>query len=244
MQGFKDLFENPFVGFNNTQAGVSGAVGNGKINAMRALGHEASAIARMMDFLGTIRDPDMDTPSTLLVSPGTGPGATTPGQSLLNILASQVAIPLIRGGYPVGFTEATTGTNCLLVTGTTQACSQGINPLSGAPKAAQNQLSCTPGNWVKSTAIAAHANPLNATIINPSAHLQKVTSAGNSGLTTPAWNDSGGTTIDPTGTPTWPPATTWTDQSLAVPPCNGALGRVDIHFQQSSEAEGVYDARL
>jgi hypothetical protein len=60
----------------------------------------------------------------------------------------------------------------------------------------------SPGAWQDD-----HVYALNATILDPAGHTQKVTTAGTSGFALPTFNDSASTTIDGT--------VTWTDQGLS-----------------------------
>lgn len=49
-----------------------------------------------------------------------------------------------------------------------------------------------------------HGYALNATLLDPAGHIQKVTTSGTSGISMPVWNDTGGTTTDG--------SVVWTDQ--------------------------------
>ena len=233
LQGFKDRYENPFVGFNNTQANAGGnnAPGHGHVNETRAVGHHLSGMMREVDFLRTIGDPDADNSTTVLTSPGTGPGATTVLQSAEQILASQVAIPLISGGYPKGFAE-TSVANCQINGTPTNLCSQGISPIRGYPRAGGGGESCTIAAWKKN---AAHS--VGDLIDDPHGMVQLVTTAGTSGAAMPSWNDTtGSTTSDGT--------VVWTSQGPGVAPCNGNFYRAADTFQTGTEANGLYDTWL
>jgi hypothetical protein len=230
LQGFKDRYENPFVAFNNTQANAGGnnAPGHGHVNETRAVGHHLSGMMREVDFLRTIGDPDADNSSTVLTSPGTAPGATTVLQSAEQILASQVAIPLISGGYPKGFAE-TTVANCEVNGTPTNLCSQGISPIRGYPRAGGGGESCTIAAWKKNG-----AHSVGDLIDDPHGTVQLVTTAGTSGASMPSWNDTtGSTTTDGT--------VVWTSQGPGVAPCNGNFYRAADTFQTGTEAEGLYD---
>ena len=107
LQGFKDRYQNPFVAYNNLQANAGGnsSPGHGHINAVRATGHWFSGAARMMEFLRSIGDPDADTPSTVLTSPGSSPSNATVLQGIEQDIAAQIALPYISSGYPKGWSE-------------------------------------------------------------------------------------------------------------------------------------------
>ncbi len=132
LQGFKDRYQNPFVSYNNLQAnaGLNSAPGHGHINAIRATGHWFSGAARLMEFLRSVRDPDADTPATVLTSPGLSPANATVLQGIEQNIAAQIAMPYIASGYPKGWSE-TTAANCSFVGTPTQLCSQGVSPVRG-----------------------------------------------------------------------------------------------------------------
>ncbi|MGB8543554.1 MAG: choice-of-anchor D domain-containing protein [Candidatus Acidiferrales bacterium] len=239
LQGFKDRYENPWVQYNNSQANVAGgnsAAGHGHINAIRAIGHHLSGMAREADFLCSIGDPDCDTKANLTSGspsiPGSAVGTTTPLESALNILSTAVVIPFISGGYPQGFVEASGGSlNCRQNAGTgVQNCSQGISPIRGFPRAGGSGEDCTIP-WNNS-----NAESLGQTIVDTNGNLEEVTTAGTTGSGShPAWNTAtGGTTSDGT--------VVWTNQGPATPPCNANNFRAADSFQQGIEAEGIYDA--
>ena len=132
LQGFKDRYQNPFVSYNNLQAnaGLNSAPGHGHINAIRATGHWFSGAARLMQFLRSVGDPDADTTTTVLTSPGLSPANATVLQGVEQNIAAQIALPYISSGYPKGWSE-TTESNCAFVGTPTQICSQGVSPVRG-----------------------------------------------------------------------------------------------------------------
>jgi hypothetical protein len=238
LQGFKDRYENPWVQFNNPQANVTGgnnAAGHGHINAIRAIGHHISGMAREADFLCSISDLDCDTKANLTSGspsiPGAAVGSTTPLERALNILSTAVVIPFISGGYPQGFAEASAGSlNCRQNAGTgVQNCSQGISPTRGFPRAGGSGENCTiPWN---------NSNPesVGQTIVDTNGNLEQVTTGGTTGSGShPVWDTAtGGTTSDGT--------VVWTNQGPATPPCNANNFRAADSFQEGIEAEGIYD---
>ena len=143
LQGFKDRYQNPFVAYNNLQGNPGGnsSPGHGHINAIRATGHWLSGGARLMEFLRSIGDPDADTSTTVLTSPGTSPSTATVLQGLEQIIAAQIAVPYIASGYPKGWSE-TTAANCHVVGAPTQSCSQGVSPVRGFVRSGGGGESC------------------------------------------------------------------------------------------------------
>jgi len=140
LQGFKDRYQNPFAAFNNLSV-VGAAPGHGHIPAVRATGHWLSGAARMMEFLRSIGDPDADTPTTVLTSPGTSPGSATVLQGIKQNLAAQITLPYVASGYPKGWLEASS-VNCQMVSAPSQLCSQGVNPVRGFMRPAGGGLIC------------------------------------------------------------------------------------------------------
>ena len=98
----------------------------------------------MMEFLRSIGDPDADTPTTVLTSPGTSPSNATVLQGIEQNIAAQVALPYISSGYPKGWSE-TTVANCQTVGSPTQLCSQGVSPVRGFVRSGGGGESC--GNF-------------------------------------------------------------------------------------------------
>ena len=143
LQGFKDRYQNPFVAYNNlhAKAAGNGAPGHGHINAIRATGHWFSGAARMVEFLRSIGDPDADTATTVLTSPGVAPGSATVLQGIEQNIAAQVAVPYISSGYPKGWSE-TTASDCKTVGSPTQLCSQGVSPVRGFVRSGGGGESC------------------------------------------------------------------------------------------------------
>jgi hypothetical protein len=143
LQGFKDRYQNPFVAYNNlyAKAAGNGAPGHAHINAIRATGHWFSGAARMVEFLRSIGDPDADTETTVLTSPGVSPGRATVLQGIEQNIASQVALPYISSGYPKGWSETTTS-DCKTVGSPTQLCSQGVSPVRGFVRSGGGGESC------------------------------------------------------------------------------------------------------
>ena len=143
LQGFKDRYQNPFVANNNLQANAGGnsSPGHGHINAVRATGHWFSGAARMMEFLRSIGDPDADTPSTVLTSPGSSPSNATVLQGIEQDIASQISVPYISSGYPKGWSE-TALSDCKDVGTPTQLCSQGVSPVRGFVRSGAGGESC------------------------------------------------------------------------------------------------------
>jgi hypothetical protein len=72
---------------------------------------------------------------------------------------------------------------------------------------------------------AAHAYALNAEILDPAGHIQKVTTAGTSGTTAPTWNDAGSTTPDGIGT------LVWTDQGYYAGPAAPVTAQFHFYFR-------------
>jgi hypothetical protein len=140
LQGLKDRYQNSFTAFNNLSV-VGAAPGHGHIPAVRATGHWLSGAARMMEFLRSIGDPDADTLTTVLTSPGTSPGTTTVLQGIEQNLAAQIALPYIASGYPKGWSEPSS-VNCQMVSAPSQLCSQGVNPVRGFMRPAVGGLIC------------------------------------------------------------------------------------------------------
>ena len=78
--------------------------------------------------------------------------------------------------------------------------------------------------WASPAAWAAgHAYALNAVIMDPAGHLQKVTTAGTSGATIPTFNDAGGTTNDNT--------VIWTDQGYNPGPAGPITAQFNFYFR-------------
>ena len=155
LQGFKDRFENPFVGFNNISACPSCLAPNrGHLGVIRVMGHWFAGAARLMDFLCSINDPDCDKSVAL---GGSGPPATSPASSVATgtvmagieqNLAGEIALPFISAGYPLGYTEISGGsTHCELGTGIPALCSQGSSPVRGSLEAPTGGGgACTPSS--------------------------------------------------------------------------------------------------
>lgn len=74
------------------------------------------------------------------------------------------------------------------------------------------------GAWAASTSYA-----LNAEILDPNGHIQKVTTAGTSGASIPTFNDSGSTTTDNT--------VTWTDQGYNPSPATPITAQAQFYFR-------------
>ena len=146
LQGFQRPLPESFVAYNNLQADMEEIMlpGHGHINAIRATGHWFSGAARMIEFLRSIGDPDADTPTTVLTSPGTSPSNATVLQGIEQNIAAQIALPYISSGYPKGWSE-TTVANCQTVGSPTQLCSQGVSPVRGFVRSGGGGESC-PGN--------------------------------------------------------------------------------------------------
>ena len=70
---------------------------------------------------------------------------------------------------------------------------------------------------------ASHAYALNATILDPAGHVQKVTTAGTSDSSAPTWNDAGSTTTDNT--------VTWTDQGYNPGPAAPITASFNFYFR-------------
>lgn len=82
----------------------------------------------------------------------------------------------------------------------------------------------TNGTWQ-----ASHAYLLNQTILDPAGHIQKITTAGTSGTSQPAWNDSGSTTTDNTAT--------WTDQGYNPGPALPVTATFNFYFRVRFETD-------
>jgi hypothetical protein len=76
-----------------------------------------------------------------------------------------------------------------------------------------------------------HAYLLNNTILDPAGHIQKVTTAGTSGASQPAWNDTGGTTPDGTG------SLVWTDQGYNPGPAGPITASFSFYFRVRFETD-------
>jgi hypothetical protein len=155
LQGFKDRHENPYIPFNNLAGGAGSGFndspGHGHINDPRAVGHWAAAVANFADFLRAISDPDADTTSTALTSPGAcipngGSCTTNPTalQAVEQTIATEIALPFIRGAYPAGWADKDTG--CLTVTSPFNRCSMGVDPLGGFVRAGEGAEICGTGS--------------------------------------------------------------------------------------------------
>lgn len=84
--------------------------------------------------------------------------------------------------------------------------------------------------WVNPPAWqASHAYALNATILDPAGHIQKVTTTGTSGATQPTFNDAGGTTTDGT--------VTWTDQGYNPGPATPVTAQFNFYFRVHFEMD-------
>ncbi len=86
---------------------------------------------------------------------------------------------------------------------------------------------------------AATAYILGNTVLDPANHVQLVTTAGTSGSSAPAWNDSGGTTADGAG------ALVWTDQGLSqdcIAQCTGGPGQWSPSTAYGLNFRAVLDA--
>lgn len=144
LQGFKDRYQNPFVAFNNLYANAAGnrAPGHEHIPAERAMGHWFSGAARLVQFLRSIGDPDADTPTTVLTSPGTSPSTATALQGIEQNIAAVIGVPYISSGYPAGWVEPSSSANCLTYTGLTSLCSTGQNPTRGWVRTATGGGNC------------------------------------------------------------------------------------------------------
>jgi hypothetical protein len=145
LQGFKDRYQNPFVAFNNLQAGgLNGAPGHGHVGALRAMGHWYSGAARLVQFLRSIGDPDADTTETVQTSPGLSSSTSTVLQGLEQSIAADIALPYIASGYPVGWNDTTGAESCHDLDTVTymDKCSQGVNPVRGFPKASNGGQNC------------------------------------------------------------------------------------------------------
>ena len=70
-----------------------------------------------------------------------------------------------------------------------------------------------------------HAYSLGNEIMDPAGHIQKVTTAGTSGSSAPAWNDAGSTTADGTGT------LVWTDQGYNPGPTGAVTATFGFYFR-------------
>jgi hypothetical protein len=143
LQGFKDRYQNPFVPYNNLVAKPLGneSPGHGHINAIRATGHWFSGAARMVQFLRSIGDPDADTSTTVLTSPGTSPANATVLQGIEQNIAAQITLPYISAGYPKGWLE-TTLSDCKTIAVPHQICSQGVSPVRGFVRSGGGGTSC------------------------------------------------------------------------------------------------------
>lgn len=81
---------------------------------------------------------------------------------------------------------------------------------------------------------ASHAYALNAEILDPAGHIQKVTTAGTSGTPgAPAWNDSGSTTPDGTG------SLVWTDQGYNPAPATPITAAFQFYFRARFEGDSL-----
>lgn len=78
-------------------------------------------------------------------------------------------------------------------------------------------------NAITATWIASHSYAVNAEIIDPAGHIQKVTTAGTSGTTIPTFNDAGSTTTDNT--------VTWTDQGYNPSPTGPVTAQFHFYFR-------------
>jgi hypothetical protein len=76
------------------------------------------------------------------------------------------------------------------------------------------------GGWA-----ATHAYSLGNQILDPAGHIQQVTTAGTAGAAAPAWNDSGGTTADGTG------SLVWTDQGYNGGPSGAITATFNFYFR-------------
>jgi hypothetical protein len=70
-----------------------------------------------------------------------------------------------------------------------------------------------------------HTYALNQTILDPAGHIQKCTTAGESGATEPTFNDSGGTTPDGGG------SLVWTDQGYYSGPAAPVTAEFNFYFR-------------
>jgi hypothetical protein len=73
--------------------------------------------------------------------------------------------------------------------------------------------------------VAGHSYALNALILDPAGHIQKVTTAGTSGTLIPIFDDAGGTTPDGAG------ALVWTDQDYNPGPTGPVNAEFSFYFR-------------
>lgn len=78
---------------------------------------------------------------------------------------------------------------------------------------------------------ASHSYALNALILDPAGHIQKVTTAGTSGTLEPSFNDTGGTTPDGLGT------LVWTDQGYYAGPAAPITAQFHFYFRVRFEGD-------
>jgi hypothetical protein len=160
-QGLKDRYLNAYVDYNNLDANPTGnsAPGHGHIVSPRAVGQWLLGGALLADFLASVCDADADTATQGLncgnsntnwnstghpseyYSPGLGPGQTTVFQSLQQVIASNVALPYVSHGLPLGWNE-TTFVNCAILGTPTNQCSQGQDPETGFVRPGASGESC------------------------------------------------------------------------------------------------------
>jgi hypothetical protein len=128
-QGFKDRHQNMWATYNNIDTTSNSDAGHGQNNSTRQLGHGLSELAWFIDYLCMIRD--VDCPNT---TTGTSQSVyTSPNGNAFSAAEQWVSttlLPLVSGGYPVGFKEAGVSSACPQ-NPNGNYCAQGISPLSG-----------------------------------------------------------------------------------------------------------------
>lgn len=144
----------------------------------------------------TFRIANWGLPSTYSswAKPGTAPG----GSGLSKNPTDPTDIPATSCTNP-GPPSSSTGP-CILSTGQWVLNSTEITDYS-SPSTAHQCIQVELGGGTGSAWQPSHAFAANAITLDPSGHVQEVTTAGTSAATEPSWNDSGGTTSD--GTVIW-----------------------------------------
>jgi hypothetical protein len=225
----------------------------------------------MEDFENSISDPDSDTLATILGSnfkspaqvanascTSAGYGSTsntcaTVLEGLLQNLAVYQALPLVNAGYPTGFTDWSSASNCYTNTPPTNGCSQGQSPTRGFPITLASGENCNYSAWKKSTVET--VSPYNiAAIVDSNNNLELVQSVSGTGTTGsgthPTWCTTpvGCTTTDNPGAN----QVVWQMVGPTIPPCNTASGGVGggvgfrhlSGFMSGVNVNGTYDVWL
>lgn len=157
------------------------------------------------------------------------PNTFLAGLSLVNDGTGNYYSPIQRTLNGVFFEDVTdlNGTIVVYLNGTLQALT--TNYTLGGPGLALPTSSYM-GLYVKWVNPAPRWQPatsyaLNFEILDPSGHLQKVTTAGVSGTTIPVFNDAGSTTPDGTG------SLVWTDQGFYAGPSGPVTAAFNFYFR-------------